>query len=126
MAERPNPIQWLWYAVGGRLPASLRPWVLRDVSARTWVWRHVARMSVLVLPLAAACLLFPGPLGLRLAMSLLLVIVGTYFSLSYVEESCDMRAVKHGHPAGTAKAIRDARNERAETEVRARYEANYR
>jgi hypothetical protein len=126
MAERPNPIQWLWYAVGGRLPVSLHDWVLRDVSARTWVWRHVARMSVLVAPLAVLCLLVPGPLGLRAAMALLLVIVGTYFSLSYVEEASDMRAVKHGHAPGTAKSIRDARHEQAEALIRARYEANYR
>jgi hypothetical protein len=126
MTTRPNPVQWLWYAVGGRLPDSLREWVLRDVSARTWVLRHVARMSVLVAPLAAACLLVPGPLGLRAAMALLLVIVAAYFSLSYVEESCDMRAVKHGHARGAAKAIRDARNEVAEAAAQARYEANFR
>lgn len=126
MAERPNPIQWLWYAVGGRLPSRLADWVLRDVTAGSWVWRHVARMSVLVAPLAAACLLVPGPLGLRLAMALLVVIVAAYFSLSYVEESCDMRAVKHGHPVGAAKAIRNARKEEAETDLRARYNANFR
>ena len=126
MTERPNPLQWLWYAVGGRLPVSLHDWVLRDVSARTWVWRHVARMSVLVAPLAAVCLLVPGPLGLRAAMALLLVIVAAYFSLSYVEESCDMRAVKHGHAPGAAKAIRGARHEAAEERARARYEAIYR
>jgi hypothetical protein len=126
MTRRPNPIQWLWYAVGGRLPDSLRAWVLADVSARTWVWRHVARMCVLVVPLAAACLLVPGPIGLRLAMALLLVIVGAYFSLSYVEESCDMRAVRHGHAPGAAKAIRRSHTAEAQAAVRARYEANYR
>jgi hypothetical protein len=123
---RPNPFQWLWYAVGGRLPGSLRDWVLADVTARSWVWRHVARMSVIVLPLAAVCLLVPGPLGLRLAMSGLLVIVGTYFSLSYVEESCDMRAARHGHAPGTARAIREARTEHTRTAARARYDATYR
>ena len=126
MAIRPNPLQWLWYAVGGRLPVPLREWVLRDVTARTWVWRHVARMSVLVAPLALACLLVPGPLGLRAAMALLLVVVGAYFSLSYVEESSDMRAVKHGHAPGRAKAIRDARKEAAEAGIRARYAESYR
>src|ERR1044072_6392042 len=119
MTERPNPIQWLRYAVGGRLPESQHGWVLRDVTARTWVLRHVARMSVVVAPLAIACLLVPGPLGLRAAMALLLVIVGAYFSLSYVEESCDMRAVKHGHAPGTAKAIRDARNGAVEARIQA-------
>jgi hypothetical protein len=126
MTERPNPAQWLRYALGGRLPESLHGWVLRDVTARTWMWRHVARMSVVVAPLAAACLPVPGPLGLRAAMALLLVIVGAYFSLSYLEESCDMRAVKHGHAPGAAKAIRDARNEAVEARLLAEYDANYR
>jgi len=126
MTERPNPIQWLRYAVGGRLPESLHGWVLRDVTARTWVLRHMARMSVVVAPLAIACLLVPGPLGLRAAMALLLVIVGAYFSLSYVEESCDMRAVKHGHAPGTAKAIRDSRDGAVEARIQAVYDANYR
>ncbi len=128
MKTRPNPPQWLWYALGGRLPASLNEWVLRDVTARTWVWRHVARLSVTLLPLAAACLLVPGPLALRGAMSLLLVIVGTFYSLSYLEDSTDTRAARHGHAPGAAKAIRAARRERheAETGVKARYEARFR
>lgn len=123
---RPNPFQWLWYAVGGRLPERLAPWVLHDVSAPTWVLRHAARGAVVLAPFAAGCLLIPGPLGLRLAMLLLLAVVGLYFSLSYVEESAEMRAVKHGYEHGAARAIRDARKEKAESAARERYAADYR
>ncbi len=77
-------------------------------------------------PLPAPRLLVPGPLGLRLAMVLLVAIVGAYFSLSYVEESCELRAVKHGHPHGAAKAVRDARGELVEAAAAARYAATYR
>lgn len=124
--RRPNPFQWLWYAVGGRLPESLAPWVLHDVTARTWVLRHAARSMVVLAPIAAACLLLPGPLGLRLAMVLLLAVVGVYFSLSYVGESCELRAVKHGYAHGIARATREARNEKAEAAARARYAEQYR
>ncbi|GAB1510626.1 DUF5313 family protein [Actinophytocola sp. KF-1] len=124
--QRPNPFQWLWYAVGGRLPERLAPWVLHDVTARTWVWRHAARGVVVLVPIAAACLALPGPLGLRLAMVLLVAIVGVYFSLSYVDESCELRAVKHGYRHGIARATRDARNEKAEEAARARYAAQFR
>lgn len=124
--RRPNPFQWLWYAMGGRLPERLAPWVLHDVTARTWVWRHAARGLVLLVPIAGACLLLPGPLGLRLAMVLLVAIVGVYFSLSYVDESCELRAVKHGYEHGIARATRDARNEAAVAEEQARYEAQFR
>jgi uncharacterized protein DUF5313 len=124
--ERPNPIQWLWYAVGGRLPARFADWVLRDVTAPTWALRHTARGFVVLAPIAVACLLLPGPIALRLAMVLLVAIVGAYFSLSYVEESCELRAVKHGHEHGAAKAVRDGRKELAEAEATARYAATYR
>jgi hypothetical protein len=124
--KRPNPAQWLWYAVGGRLPARLAPWVLHDVTARTWVLRHAARGGVILTPIAAGCLLFPGPLALRLAMVLLVAIVGVYFSLSYVEESCELRAVKHGYQHGVARAARDARKDEKLAAERARYAASYR
>ncbi len=124
--RRPNPFQWLWYAVGGRLPERLAPWVLHDVTARSWVWRHAARGIVVLVPIAAACLALPGPLGLRLAMVLLVAIVGVYFSLSYVDESCELRAVKHGYAHGIARATRDARDEQAEAEAQARYAAQFR
>jgi len=124
--KRPNPAQWLWYAVGGRLPARLAPWVLHDVTARTWVLRHAARSLVILSPIAAGCLLVPGPLALRLAMVLLMAIVGVYFSLSYVDESCELRAVKHGYEHGIARATRDARKEKKEAAERARYAANFR
>lgn len=124
--KRPNPAQWLWYAVGGRLPATLAPWVLHDVTARTWVLRHTARGCVILAPIAAGCLLVPGPIGLRLAMILLVAIVGVYFSLSYVDESCELRAVKHGYEHGVARATRDARKHDEEAAERARYAANFR
>jgi hypothetical protein len=124
--ERPNPAQWLWYAVGGRLPKRLAPWVLHDVTARSWAWRHAARGAVVLAPIAAVCLLLPGPLGLRLAMVLLVAIVGVYFSLSYVEESAELRAVKHGYEHGIARATRDKRDEKAQEAARARYAANFR
>lgn len=124
--ERPNPIRWLWYAVGGTLPARLAPWVLHDVTTRTWALRHAARGAVVLAPIAGACLLLPGPIGLRLAMVLLVAIVGGYFSLSYVEESAELRAVKHGYEHGIARATRDARNEKTEAAARERYATNFR
>jgi len=116
----------VWYAVGGRLPARLAPWVLHDVTARTWVLRHAARGCVVLTPIAAGCLLVPGPIGLRLAMILLVAIVGVYFSLSYVDEGCELRAVKHGYDHGIARATRDARKHEEEAAEREWYDANFR
>ena len=48
--ERPNPAQWVWYALGGGLPRRLAPWVLADVTRRTWVARHLVRALVQLAP----------------------------------------------------------------------------
>lgn len=125
-ATRPNPVQWLKYAVGGRLPERHREWVLHDVTCRTRVLRHLARATVVIGPLIVACLLVPGPLGIRFAMAGMAVIIGYYFSLSYLEEGCELRAVRHGYPHGTVRAVREAANADARAEAHARYVAAYR
>ena len=46
---RPDPIRWLWYALGGRLGPRYREWVLHDATCRTWRLRHFARIGVQLL-----------------------------------------------------------------------------
>lgn len=124
--QRPNPAQWLWYAVGGRLPEACREWVLHDVTAKTWMLRHAARATVLIAPLVAVWLFVPAPIGLRLALVLMGAAVGYFYSFAYAEESCEHRLAKHGFPRGTAKQLRAQANEAAEAEARERYIARYR
>jgi hypothetical protein len=116
----------LRYAAGGKLPDELSEWVLHDVTARSWVWRHAARSTVLVGPLAAVWILLPGPLGLRLAMCLMAALVGYFYSFAYLEPSCEHRVAKHGYPYGSAKATRDAARNQAEHDQQDRYLARYR
>jgi Family of unknown function (DUF5313) len=70
--RRPDPIHWLWYALGGRLPCRYREWVLFDATVRTWPLRHFARafvqMSLVAVPVLLAV---PGPLWIRLVGILL-------------------------------------------------------
>lgn len=124
--RRPNPARWLWYAIGGRLPEQHRSWVLHDVTAKTWIWRHAARAAVLLLPLMLVWLLLPGPLTLRLSLVLMAGLVGFFYSLVYAEESGENRLRKHGYPYGTGRKIRTEAKEEAEKEVKARYIARYR
>src|SRR5690242_12968954 len=105
-AVRPNPVHWLWYAVGGRLPAANREWVLYDLTSRTWVFRHLARALVqhsawLLL------LLLPIPLDLRVWMIAVGVSVGLVFSLSFMEDASERRLIRHGFPAGLNRKIRE-------------------
>lgn len=126
MRKRPNPVLWLWYALGGRLPDRHREWVLHDVTAKTWILRHGARSTVLILPLVSVWLLLPGPLGLRLSLVLMAALVGYFYSFAYVEESGEHRLAKHGYPRGTGRRLRAEAKEAAEAEVTRRYLARYR
>lgn len=124
--QRPNPLQWIWYALGGRLPDRCREWVLHDTTSSTWVWRHAARSTVLVGPLMLVWLLLPAPLGLRLALVLMAALVGYFYSFVYMEEAAENRLTKHGYPRGTGKRVRAEAHAEADELIRQRYIANYR
>lgn len=121
-AGRPNPAQWLWYAYGGGLPPSLSDWVLEDTTRRTWVWRHLARALVQLAPVLLLCLLVPPvPFDIRLTATLGGVVIGLLFSVAYMTETTEHRAVKAGWPPGTTAALRADRAERERIERQARY-----
>ncbi|MBM7772972.1 hypothetical protein JOD54_003176 [Actinokineospora baliensis] len=120
--QRPGPLRWLWYAVGGTLPDRYRPWVLWDLTARTWVWRHFARVVMLFLPLWLL-LLVPGPLSLRFSMVAAGYVTGLYFSLSFMEDACERRLIKHGYPLGLNRRIREEAETGDRSEIVALYAA---
>ena len=113
---RPGLLRWIGYAFGAGLPARHSSWVLFDVTTGTWVLRHAARTLVqLAVPAVLIVALVPGPLGLRLAMSLIGFILGMAFSLAYMTETVENRVRKAGYPIGSAQAGRDRSS--AEREV---------
>ncbi|WP_222262559.1 DUF5313 family protein [Modestobacter marinus] len=119
---RPNPVQWVWYAFGGGLPRSLSDWVLEDTTRRTWVWRHLARALVQMAPVVALCLLVPPlDLAVRLAAAGGGMLIGLLFSVAYMTETTEHRAVKAGWPPGTTAEVRAERAERERAERRSRY-----
>lgn len=126
MKQRPNPVQWLWYALGGRLPDRYREWVLHDTTAKTWVWRHAARSTVLVGPLMLVWLLLPGPILLRVGLVIMAGLVGYFYSFAYMEEAAENRLAKHGYPRGTGKQVRAQANAEKNKAALERYNAIYR
>jgi hypothetical protein len=107
---RPNPWQWLRYAFGASLPTELREWVLHDTTGRTWIARHLARMTTQMSPLVVAILLLvPGAFWIRLLAVLGGVIMGTIFSVGYAVETTEHRLMKAGYPVGTGEAVRERR-----------------
>ncbi|WP_299956003.1 DUF5313 family protein [uncultured Modestobacter sp.] len=121
-AGRPNPAQWLWYAYGGGLPRSLSDWVLDDTTRHSWVQRHLVRALVQLAPVIVLCLLVPPvPLEFRVTAAGGGIVIGLMFSLAYMTETTEHRAVKAGWPPGTTAARRAERAERERIEKRARY-----
>lgn len=120
--RRPTVGQWLWYSVGGRLPAELSEWVLHDTTCRTWTLRQVARSLLAISPLVLALLVFvPGPLWIRALSALGGVVMSLVYSLGFVSETAEHRLVKAGYPAGTGAEVRQRRgmeNRTAATERR--------
>jgi hypothetical protein len=123
--ERPNPVQWIWYALGGGLPRRLSPWVLADTTGRTWIVRHLLRAVVQLSPLIAACLLaVPVPLAYRLSAAVGGLFLGLMFSIAFMTETIEHRVTKAGYPAGTAARIRAERAERDRLERHSPYRRN--
>jgi hypothetical protein len=104
---RPRPLRWVGYAFGAGLPERYHEWVLRDVTARTWWLRHLARTSLqLAVPIAAVCVFTPGPPWIRIAMVAAGVLLAMIFSLAYMVETNEHRLVKAGYAAGTGERLR--------------------
>src|SRR5690348_8324789 len=122
-AARPNPVRWLWYALGGRLP-SYREWVLYDLTSRSWVFRHLAR-ALVQHSVWLLLLLLPIPLDLRVWMLVAAVSVGLVFSLSFMEDASERRLIRHGFPVGLNRRIREESNSAARAELAAMYTVYY-
>ncbi|WP_091929369.1 DUF5313 family protein [Blastococcus sp. DSM 46786] len=115
--RHPGLLQWVWYAYGGGLPRELAPWVLADTTRSTWVWRHLTRALVQLLPFVVACLLLvPVPLAYRVSAAGGGLLLGLLFSLAYMVETTEHRVAKAGYEPGTAARLRAERVERARVE----------
>jgi Family of unknown function (DUF5313) len=119
--RRPNPLQWVWYALGGGLPRELSPWVLEDTTGRTWILRHFVRAVVQMLPVVALCLLVPVPLAYRLSAAGGGLLLGLLFSMAFMTETIEHRARKAGFPPGMAARVRAERAERDRVERHSPY-----
>ncbi len=131
VVRRPNPLWWVYYTYGGRLPDRYREWVLRDGTCRTWLVRVFVRGLVQVLPVAALLLggflLFgPGSWPLAVGAVVLGLLGMVRYVLSYSVESVDGRLTRYGYPPGYGTTVRKARHKAERTEEQARYDAIWR
>ena len=125
--RRPNPLRWVLYAMGRGLPPENREWVLHDVTTRTWVLRHLLRTAVQLAPIAVLLyVLVPGEAGTRALAVFGGLALGFFYSLAYMYETTENRAMKAGYPRGTAREIRDRRGGSGREEAERRYAERYR
>lgn len=118
---RPNPLQWLRYAVTGSLPPKNRAWVLYDATCRTWLLRHAARYLVLVAPLILAVMLFlPATLSIRAEACVAAGLSMWIGYMCFTTESLEHRIEKAGYPYGLAGKLREQRAIDAQRAVVAR------
>jgi hypothetical protein len=109
------------YLFGARLPPRFSPWVLHDVTCRTWALRQAGRTLLILLPCILAVLLIPpGPFWIRAMAAFGGVIMSFIYSFGYAVEAVENRLVKAGYPAGTGERLRAQRSERAGAEATAR------
>lgn len=110
ISRRPGPLRWVWYALSGRLPMSYREWVLHDLTCPTWPLRHLARLLVVLAPVAAILIaVLPGPLVIRGEGVVLGSFVGLSLTFVFLEDATDRRATRFGYPSGTPQAVREQR-----------------
>ena len=108
--ERPGAFRWLWYAITGRLIPRYHAWAFNDLTCRTWPLRHLARLLVPAVPVAALLtVLLPGPLSVRITAAVTGMVIGLLYSFVFLHESTDRRAVKLGYPSGAVEAARQHR-----------------
>jgi hypothetical protein len=120
--ERPGLRSVLWYSIGGSLPPRYNTWVLHDVTSRTWVLRHFARVFAIIIPISVIFFAVLVPTyGAPMAYAGV-CLTGTLFlaGLTTILIDTDRRAVRAGYPTDYAGAVRSRRS--ATTQNAANYQ----
>lgn len=127
---RPNPLQWCWHALGGKLPVRFGEWVWHDATCRTWWLRYLVslllRIAIPSIALFAVLASFGGPLWIPLLSVLLGVIVALYYGLTYAPDAVDSRVARYGYPPHAPSQWRGRANEEKIERERRRYEQRWR
>ncbi|MCF8588903.1 DUF5313 family protein [Gordonia liuliyuniae] len=97
MSSRPNPIQWVAYVYGAKLPDSQYDWVRNDLTGRFATPRHLIRAQAAFVPIYLALYFgFPGEWWIRALMVLLGALLAFIYSIAYKDQNRVRRLMKHG------------------------------
>ncbi len=95
MSGRPSVVQWVRYALGGRLPVGLRDWVRHDLTDADWRWRQLLRVLVQAALPVVVIMVLPAPLGLRVLTAALVLIGALSVGIAYGDELRARRLRQH-------------------------------
>jgi membrane protein YdbS with pleckstrin-like domain len=101
LPDDPNPIRWLRFAVGFRLPQENTDWVRHELTDTGWRLRTVMRHLAIIIPTCAvvvAILLFfvPAPTWL-VVMMVVLILTGSFLTVAaYADDIRASRLRQHG------------------------------
>jgi hypothetical protein len=96
VSTRPSALQWLRYALGGRLPAGLHDWVRHDLTDADWRLRQILRVLLQAAIPIVVILVLPIPVTLRIPMAALILIGALSVGAAYGDELRDRRFRQHG------------------------------
>ena len=123
MTTRPNPLQYIAYSFGHRLPDSMRDWVGNDLTGDFAIPRHLFRSMLPFLPVFVGIyVLLPGSPALRGAAVLLPVLLSLVYAFAFMPMNRRRRLEQHGLPADLENPHQAQRHERE----RFRYEQTWR
>ena len=112
---KPDPVRWVGYAYGARLPERYRDWVLHDATDRGWLVRFALRVVAQTLPWLVVVFLVltlftPMPVGWVLGALAMALGLSLFFTLTSADELTEARLVKHGFAPGTGRKRRKDNN----------------
>jgi hypothetical protein len=96
VSTRPSALQWVRYALGGRLPPALHEWVRHDLTDADWRWRQVGRVLLQAAIPIVVILALPVPILLRILMAALVLLGALSVAAAYSDELRDRRFRQHG------------------------------
>ncbi|WP_020109321.1 DUF5313 family protein [Nocardia sp. 348MFTsu5.1] len=118
---RPNFLQLVKYLLGRPLPASMRDWVIRDVTGPGCIRRYIIRGVLPFLPIFIAFSFVPGPVIYRLGMIALLLIPLVYFEIALMSIYRRHLLTTNGIDGALIGVKRRAKQEITKNEYEAKY-----
>jgi hypothetical protein len=112
VTTHPNPLQYLGYSYGRRLPASMKEWVAHDLADHGAVRRHMIRMAIPPLLVLAPLWLLPASLYVHLEMTAPIYIWALLMSLALNKIWRRHRLAQHGLDPNLVDVIRRQRDSR--------------